>query len=309
MFTITSPWMFLMFFLVKSFPTNSFASTFTVTNNCPQTIWPGTLAGSGTPQLLTTGCKLDSGQSVRIPAFPGWSGRIWARTGCKCDELGMECDGVGAAPSASLFKITMGTGADEKDFYDVSIVDGYNLPLIAAPQGVFGVCNATGCVSNLNIGCPKELQVVNGDNGGVGVVGCRGACEAFGLDQYCCSGEFANPTTCRPSSYFPFSRLLVRELIAMHLMMVPALSLARLPIMPSSFGPISLPGKNLTCHECRTKRSNGAILIPAPPMIQFQHTINREISDMVSSSNILWPIPLMSIIIIILLSLNLFFQK
>ncbi|CAL5340420.1 unnamed protein product [Camellia sinensis] len=276
MFTITSPWMFLMFFLVKSFPTNSFASTFTVTNNCPQTIWPGTLVDSRTQQLLTTDFKLDFGQSVRIPAFPGWLGRIWARTGCKFVELGvgtgqigdcggrLECDGVGAAPLASLFKITMGTGADEKDFYDA---------LIAALKGVFGVCNATGCVSDLNTGCPKELQVVDGNNGGVGVVGCRSACEAFGLDQYCCSGEFANPTTCRPSSYSPFSRLLVRELIAMHLMIVPALSLARLPIMPSFFAPISLP--------VVTMRSNGAILIPAPPMIQFQHTINREISDMI----------------------------
>ncbi|GMP70795.1 hypothetical protein CsSME_00029495 [Camellia sinensis var. sinensis] len=93
----------------------------------------------------------------------------------------------------------MGTGADKKDFYDVRTVDGYNLPLITAPQRVFGVCNATECVSDLNTGCPKELQVVDGDNGGVGVVRCRSACETFGLDQYCYSGEFANPTTCRPS--------------------------------------------------------------------------------------------------------------
>lgn len=78
-----------MFFLVKSFPTNSFASTFTVTNNCPQTIWPGALVGLGTLQLSTTGFKLDSGQSVKISAFPGWSGWIWARTGCKFDESGM----------------------------------------------------------------------------------------------------------------------------------------------------------------------------------------------------------------------------
>lgn len=55
-------------------------------------------------------------------------------------------------------------------------------------------------------GCPKELQVVgaNGGNegeGGGGVIACKSACEAFGLDQFCCSGEFANPTTCRPSFY------------------------------------------------------------------------------------------------------------
>lgn len=56
-------------------------------------------------------------------------------------------------------------------------------------------------------GCPKELQVVV-DEGKEeeeekegGVVACKSACEAFGLDQYCCSGEFANPTTCRPSFY------------------------------------------------------------------------------------------------------------
>lgn len=53
-------------------------------------------------------------------------------------------------------------------------------------------------------GCPKELQVVGGDGDGEGegnVVACKSACEAFGLDQYCCAGEFANPTTCRPSFY------------------------------------------------------------------------------------------------------------
>ncbi|KAK4362825.1 hypothetical protein RND71_018066 [Anisodus tanguticus] len=83
----------------------------------------------------------------------------------------LECDGVGATPPAFLFEITLGKG-DTKDFYDVSIVD---------------------C-------CPKELQVVGGEGQG-NVVACKSACEAFGLDQYCCAGEFANPTTCRPSFY------------------------------------------------------------------------------------------------------------
>lgn len=194
---------------------SSSACTFTVTNYCPFTIWPGTLAGSGTPQLPTTGFQLQSGQSVRIPAVPGWSGRVWGRTGCTFDASGvgscetadcggrLECDGAGSTPPATLFEITLGAG-DGMDFYDVSIVDGYNLPLIAVPQGVLnGKCNATGCASNINMGCPKELQVVGGDDGeGNGnVVACKSACEAFGSDQYCCSGEFANPSTCRPSFY------------------------------------------------------------------------------------------------------------
>ncbi|KAK9097513.1 hypothetical protein Sjap_023010 [Stephania japonica] len=184
--------------------------SFTITNNCPYTIWPGTLAGAGTPQLSTTGFELNSGESVRVGAAPGWSGRIWARTGCTFDKTGagvcqtgdcggrLECNGMGASPPASLFEITLGQGND-KDYYDVSIVDGYNIPLVAVPVGVSG-CNATGCVYDLNMGCPKELQVVEGAEAG-GVVACRSACEAFGLDQYCCSGEFANPTTCKPSFY------------------------------------------------------------------------------------------------------------
>ncbi|KAM1127072.1 hypothetical protein ACFX2B_041667 [Malus domestica] len=209
----TRPRTFLRFFciLFPFFISLSYSATFTITNNCPETIWPGTLAGSGTPPLPTTGFRLDPGQSVRLPSTPGWSGRIWARTGCTFDEQGagtcqtgdcggrLECGGSGATPPASLFEITLGIG-NGLDFYDVSIVDGYNLPLIAAPRGMFGACNATGCASDINTGCPKELQVVGGGSEGT-VIGCKSACEAFGLDQYCCSGQFANPTTCQPSKY------------------------------------------------------------------------------------------------------------
>ncbi|XP_031095341.1 pathogenesis-related thaumatin-like protein 3.5 [Ipomoea triloba] len=205
--------LFLVSFVIISAALFSccFASTFTVTNNCPFTIWPATLSGSGAPPLPTTGFQLDSGESVKIPSAAGWSGRIWARTGCTFDASGvgscqtgdcegkLECGGMGATPPASLFEITLGQG-DVKDFYDVSIVDGYNLPMVAAPQGVLGGCNATGCLSNLNMGCPKELQVYGGEGEGE-VVGCKSACEAFGLAQYCCSGEFANPSTCKPSFY------------------------------------------------------------------------------------------------------------
>ncbi|KAF5199607.1 Thaumatin-like protein [Thalictrum thalictroides] len=189
----------------------SISCSFTIINNCPHTIWPGTLAGAGTPQLSTTGFQLNSGQSVKIASVPGWSGRIWARTGCTFDESGtgtcqtgdcggkLECNGNGAKPPASLFEITLGKGND-KDYYDVSIVDGYNLPLIATPLAVGGGCNTTGCVYDLNLGCPKELQIIN-DVDASGTIACKSACEAFGIDQYCCRGEYANPTSCRPSFY------------------------------------------------------------------------------------------------------------
>ncbi|KAF0898079.1 hypothetical protein E2562_001745 [Oryza meyeriana var. granulata] len=193
--------------------------SFTISNYCAQPIWPATLAGAGTPQLRTTGFRLDPGQSVQVPAPTGWSGRIWARTGCDFAGAGgaaggasacqtgdcggrLECGGTGATPPATLFEVTLGKGAaGDQDYYDVSLVDGYNLPVVAVPQGgaTSGGCATTGCTADLNLSCPKELQVDGG--GGGGTVACRSACEAFGQEQYCCSGAYATPATCRPTAY------------------------------------------------------------------------------------------------------------
>ncbi|KAM0071040.1 putative Thaumatin family [Helianthus debilis subsp. tardiflorus] len=203
----------ILIYLVSLFACSS-ASVFTITNNCPFTIWPATLSGAGSTPLPTSGFQLNSGQSAQIPTTPKWSGRVWARTGCTFDPSGvgkcetadcggkMECSGMGATPPASLFEITFG-GYNNLDYYDVSFVDGYNLPLIVVPRSTSGGCNATGCASDINMGCPKELQVVGGDGGGGagGIIACNSACGAFGIDQYCCSGQYANPNTCKPSYY------------------------------------------------------------------------------------------------------------
>jgi hypothetical protein len=45
--------------------------------------------------------------------------------------------------------------------------------------------------------CPKELQV----DCGAGAIACRSACEAFGQDNYCCSGAYGTPAACRPTAY------------------------------------------------------------------------------------------------------------
>lgn len=64
----------------------------------------------------------------------------------------LECEGNGSAPPTSLFEITLGAG-NGQDFYDVSMVDGYNLPLLALPRGVYGdACNSTGCITDINRG-------------------------------------------------------------------------------------------------------------------------------------------------------------
>uniref|UniRef100_A0A0D9Z4I4 Thaumatin-like protein n=1 Tax=Oryza glumipatula TaxID=40148 RepID=A0A0D9Z4I4_9ORYZ len=35
----------------------------------------------------------------------------------------------------------------------------------------------------------------------VGGAACRSACDAFGKPEFCCSGAYANPNTCRPTAY------------------------------------------------------------------------------------------------------------
>ncbi|KAG6401000.1 hypothetical protein SASPL_137845 [Salvia splendens] len=181
------------------------ATVFTLINSCSYTIWPGTLSGNGAAVLGDGGFALPPGSTVQLPAPPGWSGRFWARTGCNFNEAGIgqcatgDCVGAlrcagGGAPPVSLAEFTIGP---EKDFYDVSLVDGYNVGLGVRASGGSGECQYAGCVADLNASCPKELQV--SEDGAV--VACKSACAAFGTAEYCCTGEHATPETCSATEY------------------------------------------------------------------------------------------------------------
>ncbi|KAL7118553.1 hypothetical protein ACP275_02G009600 [Erythranthe tilingii] len=187
------------------FSTVAFGATFTFVNKCQYTVWPGILANTGSPRLDSTGFELPQDSSRTFVAPAGWSGRFWGRTGCAfsgsesvscqtgdCGSGQAECNGSGAAPPATLAEFTLGTGG--LDFYDVSLVDGYNLPMIVEASGGSGMCASTGCITDLNRACPSELRVGGGE-------ACKSACEAFGSPEYCCSGAFNTPAACRPSVY------------------------------------------------------------------------------------------------------------
>lgn len=190
------------------------SASFTFTNNCAYTVWPGLLSGAGTAPLETTGFVLNQGESQTITAPQSWSGRFWGRTLCTtnsttgqftcgtgdCGSGTVQCSGSGAAPPATLAEFTL-DGSGGMDFYDVSLVDGYNLPLLIVPQGGTGTCRATGCLADLNSACPTSLKVVQDTTEGSESVACRSACEAFDTPEYCCSGEYGSPNTCKPSSY------------------------------------------------------------------------------------------------------------
>lgn len=187
------------------------SATFTFVNKCDQTVWPGILSNAGIAPLQPTGFALQKGESKVLNAPSSWGGRFWGRTHCSEDSDGkfacgtgdcgsgkLECAGAGAKPPATLAEFTL-DGDGGMDFFDVSLVDGYNLPMMVTPSGGSGHnCTYTGCMADLNGACPSALKVMNSDGDGVA---CKSACEAFGQQQYCCSGEYGTPDTCKPSSY------------------------------------------------------------------------------------------------------------
>ncbi|XP_051123624.1 pathogenesis-related thaumatin-like protein 3.5 [Andrographis paniculata] len=203
------PFLFFALYFFSGVSWRVSATIFTLQNGCSFTIWPAVTSGNNGEVLGGGGFALAPGSAVELPATAGWSGRFWARTGCDFDGNGNgscttgDCGGrlqcaVGGAPPVSLVEFTIGDGGEVKDFYDVSLVDGYNVGLGVRASGGSGDCQYAGCMADVNRNCPAELQVVDGDGA---VVACKSACEAFGKEEYCCTGEFASPETCPPTDY------------------------------------------------------------------------------------------------------------
>ncbi|GJV10023.1 G-type lectin S-receptor-like serine/threonine-protein kinase [Tanacetum coccineum] len=167
---------FLLFLWL--FSNGASGTTVTIVNDCGFPVWPGI---SSTPVLNVTGFELAKGtrQSFDVPG--NWTGSIWGRTGCTFNESGhgscvtgdcggeMECNGRNYTQPVTVAKITL-TMDDE--FYNVSIVNGFNIPMTVEPSRD-GSCEITGCVNDLNQRCPSELKF----EAGGGCMNCQGSCD------------------------------------------------------------------------------------------------------------------------------------
>ncbi|KAM3265276.1 pathogeneis-related thaumatin-like protein 3.5 [Capsicum annuum] len=183
------------------------AAIITLKNKCNVTIWPEILSGVGHPPPMNGGLQLKPNETAKIKAPTGWSGRFWARTQCNFDKSGkgtcatgdcggvLKCNGAGGTPPASLVEITLDSSLD---FYDVNFVDGFNIPISVYPSGGHENCSHVKCSADINLKCPKELQVKSSDGK---VIACKKACLAFNKPEYCCTEEFNNPNKCKPTKY------------------------------------------------------------------------------------------------------------
>nr|AAQ54610.1 Gly d Jun a 3-like protein [Glycyphagus domesticus] len=170
------------------------------------------LNNPGHPLPMNGGFELGAHQTKTFTVPDHWAGRFWGRTGCDASghcqtgDCGnkIACNGAGGVPPVSLAEITF-DGDGGQDFYDVSLVDGYNLPMKMLPiAGTFRRvtnshydCNEAGCHSDLNAHCPNELAIRSGNK----VIACKSACLAFNTDEYCCRGAHNRPETCKSSQW------------------------------------------------------------------------------------------------------------
>ncbi|OIW30866.1 Osmotin, thaumatin-like protein [Coniochaeta ligniaria NRRL 30616] len=123
-----------------------------VTNNCPDTVWPGIGTQHGLGPGLG-GFELVPGETMAFLVGPTWQGRVWGRTNCTFNADGtgpsnlngwngggqacltgdcfgvLDCEFSGATPTTLAEFNLRGGYANSQTFYDISLVDGYNLPL------------------------------------------------------------------------------------------------------------------------------------------------------------------------------------
>ena len=184
--------------------------TLMLVNRTRETIWPAAWPGSESGR---TGWTLPPGKSLSLAVSDHWNARLWGRTGCRFDPAGRgrcltgdcggryQCRGWGQIP-ATLAEYDMDS-YDHLDFYDVSMVDGSNLPMyITITHGqtknrisTDGCEHGHGCTSTVR--CPTALQVHRAGQ----LVGCISPCARFHTDRYCCSGPFAQG--CSPARTWP----------------------------------------------------------------------------------------------------------
>ncbi|CAI8619369.1 unnamed protein product [Vicia faba] len=139
------------------------AARFDIVNQCSYTVWPAAIPSGG-------GRQLNSGEtwSIDIPAGTA-SGRVWGRTGCNFDGSGRgscqtgDCGGalscsLSGQPPTTLAEFTL-NGGNNQDYFDLSVIDGFNIPMQFAPTSN-GCNNVRTCQQS---SCPDAYQYPTDD--------------------------------------------------------------------------------------------------------------------------------------------------
>ncbi|XP_019420602.1 PREDICTED: osmotin-like protein OSM34 [Lupinus angustifolius] len=145
--------------------------------------------------------RLERGQTWNLWVNAGTAmARIWGRTGCNFDGSGrgrcqtgdctggLNCQGWGVPPN-TLAEFALNQYANQ-DFYDISLVDGFNIPMDFYP--INGGCHKLSCTADINGQCPNELRAPGG---------CNNPCTVYKTNEYCCTN---GQGSCGPTYFSRF---------------------------------------------------------------------------------------------------------
>uniref|UniRef100_A0A0E0MPV5 Thaumatin-like protein n=1 Tax=Oryza punctata TaxID=4537 RepID=A0A0E0MPV5_ORYPU len=143
------------------------AAIFTITNRCSFTVWPAATPVGG-------GVQLNPGQTwtINVPAGTS-SGRVWGRTGCSFNGAGRgscatgDCGGalsctLSGQPPLTLAEFTIGLN---QDFYDLSVIDGYNVGMsFSCSSGVGLTCRDRSCPDAYQFPNDRKTHACSGNS-------------------------------------------------------------------------------------------------------------------------------------------------
>ncbi|KAI8092828.1 THO complex subunit 1 transcription elongation factor-domain-containing protein [Halteromyces radiatus] len=156
-----------------------------VTNQCQPDLQVNQLSNNNNTAFNNTTVVVASQTSYIFTVSPTWSGRIWGQPVCE--------DDICSHSPVSLAEFTMNT--HDHDFYDISFVDGFNLPMTIAPRSIMETNNTNQCQ---RVGCG---QLPKCPNDLIQSQGCQSACSRYHQDEYCCMGDYNTPDTCVTNHY------------------------------------------------------------------------------------------------------------
>jgi len=186
--------------------------TIKVRNNCTHTVWTAIANSSESlaPVPYKGGWEQKPNTIIEANVEDYFAGNLWGRTFCTFDAKGngtcltgdcgkgLNCEGAGGVGPYTMAEVSLNsTDEANTDFFDVSLVNGYNLPMrIWNDKNCGGLGH---CLNDLNAKCPPELQKKNGTR----VVGCFSPCDAFKTNETCCDGTDEN-VKCPPTKFSTF---------------------------------------------------------------------------------------------------------
>uniref|UniRef100_A0A0D3C631 Protein kinase domain-containing protein n=1 Tax=Brassica oleracea var. oleracea TaxID=109376 RepID=A0A0D3C631_BRAOL len=201
----------LLLFLASHLSVSVTSRSFTIENKCDFTIWPATYNYQGS--VDTTGFILEKGEKRTINTTSSWKGYLWGRTLCSrdssagyfscitgdCDSGTIECSKE-AVPPATLAEFNLVSDGGN-DYYDVSVINGYNLPVLVTPEN--GLCKSIGCDIDIKKTCPTELWMP--DIRSNDPYACRTSCQKNQTRELCCVGHYQEvgipPQECKRTIY------------------------------------------------------------------------------------------------------------